>query len=156
MNHKHVMEDPMSVMIRRPTDFRRINQVLDAAFTGWPFAGESPDLVTSAWVPATDIFEDGEGIKISIELPGLRPDDVKLTIENDTLTIRGEKKQVAEEKTTKVHRYERTYGSFERSFTLPSTVDTERVVAKFENGVLTVTLPKAERAKPREIAVRVQ
>jgi HSP20 family protein len=146
----------MSLMIRRPTDFRRINQVLDAAFTGWPFAGESPDLVTSAWVPPTDIFEDGEGIKISIELPGLRPEDVKLTIENDTLTIRGEKKQVAEEKTTKVHRYERAYGSFERSFTLPSTVDTERVVARFESGVLTVTLPKAERAKPREIAVKVE
>jgi HSP20 family protein len=106
-------------------------------------------------VPATDIFEDGEGIKISIELPGLRPEDVKLTIENDTLTIRGEKKQVAEEKTTKVHRYERTYGSFERSFTLPNTVDADRVIARFEDGVLTVTLPKAERAKPREIAVKV-
>ena len=99
----------MTLMIRRPADFRRLNQMLDAAFTGWPFAGEGPDLVTSAWVPATDIFEDAEGIKISIELPGLRSEDVKLTIENDNLTIRGEKKQVAEEKTTKVHRYERAH-----------------------------------------------
>jgi len=146
----------MSLVIRRPTDFRRLNQMLDAAFTGWPFATEGPDLVTSAWVPATDIFEDAEGLKISIELPGLKPEDVKLTIENDTLTIRGEKKQIAEEKTTKVHRYERTYGSFERSFTLPNTLDAERVAARFENGVLTVTLPKAEKAKPREIQVKVQ
>lgn len=145
----------MSLMIRRPADLRRLNQVLDAAFTGWPFATESGDLVTSAWVPPTDIFEDTDGLKILVELPGLRAEDVKLTVENLTLTIRGEKKQVAEEQTTKVHRYERSYGAFERSFALPSTVDVERVVAKFEHGVLTVTLPKAEKAKPRSIEVRV-
>ncbi len=145
----------MSLMIRRPADLRRLNQVLDAAFTGWPFATESGDLVTSAWVPPTDIFEDAEGLKILVELPGLRPEDVKLTVENLTLTIRGEKKQVAEEQTTKVHRYERSYGAFERSFALPNTVDVERVIAKFEHGVLTVTLPKAEKAKPRAIEVKV-
>ena len=145
----------MSLMIRRPADLRRLNQVLDAAFTGWPFATESGDLVTSAWVPPTDIFEDADGLKIMLELPGLRPEDVKLTVENLTLTIRGEKKQVAEEQTTKVHRYERSYGAFERSFALPNTVDVERVAAKFEHGVLTVTLPKAEKAKPKTIEVRV-
>ncbi len=145
----------MSLMIRRPADLRRLNQVLDAAFTGWPFATESGDLVTSAWVPPTDIFEDADGLKILLELPGLRPEDVKLTVENLTLTIRGEKKQVAEEQTTKVHRYERSYGAFERSFALPNTVDVERVAAKFEHGVLTVTLPKAEKAKPRAIEVKV-
>jgi HSP20 family protein len=145
----------MTLVLNRPADLRRMNQVLDMAFNGWPFAVQSPDLATSAWAPATDIFEDAEGIKILVELPGLTPQDVKLTIENQTLTIRGEKKQVAEEKTTKVHRYERTYGSFERSFSLPTTVDSDKVTARFENGVLTVALPKAERAKPREIAVKV-
>ena len=146
----------MSLVLRRPAEFRRLNQMLDAAFTGWPFTTESPDLVTSAWVPATDIFEDPEGIKISIELPGLKPEDVKLTIENHTLTIRGEKKQVAEEKTTRVHRYERSYGAFERSFTLPTTVDNDKVAARFEHGVLTVALPKADKAKPREIEVKIK
>ena len=146
----------MSLLLRRPAELRRINQVLDAAFNGWPFAVDAPDLATSAWVPPTDIFEDAEGIKIVTELPGLNPADVKLTIENSTLTIRGEKKQVAEEKTTRVHRYERSYGTFERSFTLPTTVDTEKVQARFENGVLTIALPKAERAKPREIEVKVK
>jgi len=146
----------MTLLLRRPADLRRMNQVLEAAFNGWPFTGEGPDLVTSAWVPATDIFEDAEGIKIAIELPGLAPEDVKLTIENNTLTIRGEKKQVAEEKTTRVHRYERSYGAFERSFTLPSTVDNDKVAARFEHGVLTVALPKAEKAKPREIEVRIK
>jgi HSP20 family protein len=133
-----------------------MNQMLESAFNGWPFSGEGPDMVTSAWVPATDIFEDAEGIKIAVELPGLTIDDVKVTIENNTLTIRGEKKQVAEEKTTRVHRYERSYGAFERSFTLPTTVDHEKAAARFENGVLTVALPKVEKAKPREIEVKIK
>lgn len=145
----------MTIMIRRPAELRRLNQVLDAALTGWPFSTEAGDLVTSAWVPPTDVFEDAEGLKIVAELPGLTREDVKLTVENHTLTIRGEKKQVAEEKSTRVHRYERSYGAFERSFTLPNTVDMARVEAKFEHGVLTVTLPKAEQAKPRTIEVRV-
>jgi HSP20 family protein len=148
----------MSLTITRRTplaEVRRLNQMLDQAFTGWPFATESPDFVTSAWVPPTDIFEEADGIRIMLELPGLKPEDVKLTLENSTLTIRGEKKQVAEENTTKVHRYERSYGAFERSFSLPTTVDPERVTAKFENGVLTVWVPKAEKAKPREIQVKV-
>ncbi len=144
----------MALVVRRPAEFRRLNQVLDA-FNGWPFSQEGPDLVTSAWVPATDIFEDNDGLKIAVELPGLKPEDVKVTVENQTLTIRGEKKQIAEEKSTRVHRYERTYGSFERSFTLPSFVDSDKVAAKFDNGVLTVALPKAEKAKPREIALKV-
>lgn len=145
----------MTPKICHPADFRRLNQVLDAAFAGWPFTAESGDQVTSAWVPPTDVFEDAEGLKIVAELPGLTAQDVKLTVENQTLTIRGERKRIAEEKTTRVHRYERSYGSFERSFTLPNTVDVERVEAKFEHGVLTVTLPRAERAKPQTIEVRV-
>jgi HSP20 family protein len=145
----------MSIVLRRPAELRRLNQVLDAAFTGWPFTNDYPDLVTSAWVPPTDIFEEADAVRIQLELPGLKPEDVKLTIENSTLTIRGEKKQVAEEKTTKVHRYERSYGVFERSFSLPSTVDADKVSARFENGVLTVLVPKAEKAKPREIQVKV-
>lgn len=145
----------MSLTIRRPADFRRLNQVLDAAFPGWPFGAEPGDLVTSAWVPPTDVFEDADGLKIVAELPGLTAADVKLTVENYILTIRGEKKQVAEEKTTRVHRYERSYGAFERSFTLPNTVDVEKVGARFEHGVLTITVPKAEKAKPRAIEVRV-
>jgi HSP20 family protein len=148
----------MSLMISRRSplsDVRRLNQMLDQAFNAWPFASESPDFVTSAWVPPTDIFEEPDGIRIMLELPGLRTEDVKLTLENSTLTIRGEKKQVAEESTTKVHRYERSYGVFERSFSLPTTVDPEKVTARFENGVLTVWVPKAEKAKPREIQVKV-
>ena len=93
-------------------------------------------------------------MKIVAEVPGIRPEDVKISLEDSLLTIRGEKKQQAEEKNERVHRYERSYGSFERSFTLPSTVDPEKIVAKYEHGVLTVSIPKAERARPREIPVK--
>ena len=135
-------------------NLRRLNTMLDEAFAGWPFASEA-GTVTSAWFPPCDIFEDNESLRIVAELPGLKPEDVKISLENNTLTLRGEKKQVAEEKAERVHRYERSYGSFERSFALPNTIDPERVDATFENGVLTVSLPKVERARPREIAVKV-
>jgi HSP20 family protein len=101
------------------------------------------------------VFEDKESVKIVAELPGVKPEDVKLSLENNLLTIRGEKKQQAEEQSERVHRYERSYGTFERTFALPSTVDPERIEASYESGLLTVTLPKAERARPREIQVRV-
>jgi HSP20 family protein len=146
----------MSLMLRRfapandPLGVRRLNALLDEALTGWPVGN---GVATSAWLPSVDVFEDKESLKIVAELPGLKPEDVKITLENSTLTLRGEKKQVAEEKTERVHRYERSYGSFERSFSLPNTVDADKVAASFENGVLTITLPKAEKAKPREIAV---
>jgi HSP20 family protein len=111
--------------------------------------------LTSAWHPAVDVFEDKTAVKIVAELPGVKPEDVKLSLENNVLTIRGEKKHEAEEKTDRVHRFERSYGSFERAFVLPSTVDGEKISADYRNGVLTVSVPKAERARPREIPVKV-
>lgn len=132
---------------------RRLADVIDQAFGAWPFSGELAP-VSSAWMPATDVVEDKDGLKIVVELPGLRPEDVKLTLENHALTIRGQKQHVTEEKDARLHRYERSYGSFERAFSLPDTVDSERISANFENGLLTITLPKSERAKPREIAVK--
>jgi HSP20 family protein len=83
------------------------------------------------------------------------PEDVKISLENNVLTIHGSKQQAAEERTERVHRYERTYGAFERSFTLPATVDANAIKASYEHGVLTVTLPKVEKAKPRQIEVHV-
>ena len=82
-------------------------------------------------------------------------EDVKISLENNLLTLRGEKTQQAEEKNERVHRYERSYGVFERTFALPTTVDPEKIDAKYAHGVLTVTIPKAERARPREIPVKV-
>lgn len=134
------------------------NRLLDEAFRTFPWNGaglpESP--LTGAWIPPVDVREDKDHVRIQAELPGVKPEDVKISLENNLLTIRGEK-QVAEVKDTdRVHRYERAFGVFERSFTVPSTVDADRIEARYEHGVLTVTLPKAERAKPRQITVQVQ
>jgi HSP20 family protein len=137
------------------TSLRRLNSVLDEAFNAWPFQSEQNGALTSAWLPACDVFEDREAVKIMAEVPGVRPEDVKLSIENNLLTIRGEKKQQAEEKTERVHRYERSYGTFERTFALPTTVDPEKIAATYSQGILTVTIPKADRARPREIPVSV-
>ncbi|HEU4699985.1 MAG TPA: Hsp20/alpha crystallin family protein [Gemmatimonadales bacterium] len=135
------------------SSLNRLSTMLDEAF-GFPFGPGMSGTVTSAWVPATDVFEDRNGIKIVAELPGVRPEDVKLSLENNMLTIRGEKRQQAEENTERVHRYERSYGTFERTFALPNTVDAEGIEAHFDDGLLTITLPKAERARPREIQVK--
>jgi HSP20 family protein len=137
-------------------NLRRLNSLLDEAFGAWPVQQGESGSITAAWVPAVDVFEDPQAVKIVVEIPGVNPNDVKLSIENNILTIRGEKKQVAEEKTDRVHRYERSYGVFERTFALPNAVDPDRIEAKYDAGVLTVVLPKAERARPREIPVKTQ
>ena len=142
---------------RRPFEnfqtLRRLNSALDEAFSNWPFQQESGS-ITSSWYPACDVFEDKDAVKIVAELPGVKPEDVKLSLENNLLTIRGEKKQEAEERSERVHRYERSYGAFERAFVLPSTVDGDKISAQCQDGVLTIMVPKVERARPREIPVR--
>ena len=144
---------------RRPlgtmANLRRLNSALDEAFNSWPLPNEENGAMTSAWLPPCDVFEDKEAVKIVAEVPGVKPEDVKLSIENNLLTIRGEKKQHAEEQSERVHRYERSYGSFERTFALPTTVDPDRIAATYSHGILTVTLPKADRARPREIPVKL-
>lgn len=111
--------------------------------------------LAGAWAPVVDIVEEPELIKIVAEIPGVKPEDVRVSFENNILTISGTKEQVAEEKAEKVHRYERTYGEFTRTFTLPATVDASKIKAVVEQGLLTLTLPKSEQAKPKFIAVEV-
>ena len=131
---------------------RQLNRILDEAFNGWPL--QEQGTITSAWLPPCDVVEDGDGVRIMMELPGVEPDDVRLSLENNILTIRGEKRQQQEStEGGRVHRYERSYGTFERSFSLPNTVDADKVSADYDNGVLTVRLQKAERMRPREIRV---
>ena len=139
----------MLTLTRRPT------RMLEDVFYGWPFANEADGTLTASWTPAVDVFEDKDQVRITLEIPGVNPEDVKISLEQNTLTISGEKQQATEEKTERVHRYERTYGSFTRRFTLPATVEAERITAKAEHGVLSIVIPKAEKAKPREIAVTI-
>src|SRR5207248_8666582 len=115
----------------------RLSRLLNDGLLGAEW--QSPDGVTTAWVPPVDIFEEDNAIRIMAEIPGVRPEDVKLTVENNVLTLQGSKQQLAAERTDRVHRYERTYGAFERSFTLPTTVDANTIKAPYDNGVLSVT-----------------
>jgi HSP20 family protein len=128
---------------------QRLNRILDEAFAGLSFPESS--VVTSTLFAPTDVSEDENALQITMELPGVDPDNVRLSLENNVLTIRGEKRQEIDENNERVHRSERVYGVFERTFVLPNTVDPDRIEARFENGVLVVRIPKAERARPREI-----
>lgn len=109
-----------------------------------------------AWAPPVDIFDGGSGeLVIKAELPDMKREEIQLTVENNTLTISGEKTRDAEVKDESYHRVERLFGPFARSFSLPPTVDPGKVTADYRNGVLTVRLPMREEAKPRQIQVKV-
>ncbi len=131
----------------------RINRVFGEAYARRP---EDDIMLRGDWIPPVDIFENEKGeVVIKAELPGLRKEEIDLRVENNTLTIRGERKRQTEVKEEQYHRVERTYGSFSRSFALPGTVDNGRVSADYRDGVLTVVLPLKEEAKPRQIQVQV-
>ncbi len=109
-----------------------------------------------AWIPAIDVVEEKDGFKIEAEIPGLKKEDVKVSVENKTLVIKGEKKHQSERKENGVLRTERTYGSFYRAMTLPDDVDATRINAAYSDGVLTLTLPKRADAQPKLIDVEVK
>lgn len=108
----------------------------------------------NAWTPAVDIYEDKEAIHVRAELPGVKLDDVKVDVENNILTLRGERRLENDDKKEGYHRIERFYGSFTRQFMLPRTVDAEHIDAQLKEGVLTVRIPKKAEVKPRAIAVK--
>jgi HSP20 family protein len=105
------------------------------------------------FVPAVEISETDGKILITAELPGLAPEDVDVELENNVLTLRGEKKEEREETEKDTYVYERNYGSFQRSFSLPTTVQEDQVKAEFKNGILRITLPKTEQAKGKKISI---
>jgi HSP20 family protein len=113
------------------------------------------NITLADWSPLADITEDDHEYLITAELPDVKKEDVKVSVENGMLTITGERKFEKEEKRKKHHRIERSYGSFFRSFALPNDADADKIKAKFKNGVLMMHLPKNEKAKPKQIDVQV-
>jgi HSP20 family protein len=120
----------------------------------WRTSEERP--LRGTWVPAVNILERQDSMLITADLPGLKAEDVDVTVEDGTLTIRGERKldEVGEGET--FHRVERIYGVFERTFTLPNSVDVDKIEARFSNGEMTLTLPKREESKPRSVKIKVE
>jgi HSP20 family protein len=130
---------------------------IEKIIRNWGALPESREpLTTTEWVPSVDITEDDNEYLVKAELPEVKKEDVKVTLEDGTLSITGERKIEKEEKSKKYHRIERAYGSFERSFTLPGDADAAKVSSEFKDGVLKVHLPKNPTAKPKAIEVKVQ
>jgi HSP20 family protein len=117
--------------------------------------GESDLPTTVGFVPPVDVYEDGHKIVLKLEVPGIKQDDLDIRIENNTLTVRGERKFEKEEKEENFHRIERRYGTFFRAFTLPTSVDTENVKANYDSGVLKLELDKRAEAKPKQIKIGI-
>ena len=128
----------------RPT--LTLQREIDQLFNEWPAR-------QTAWHPTVDVHEDDNAFVVSAELPGITAEDVKISLEDNVLTISGDKKQEKDEKDPHYFRTDRTYGSFKRSFRLPTTVDADKITATYKDGVLTIILAKAEDAKPREIPI---
>jgi HSP20 family protein len=127
-------------------EIERLNRMFEA------FSGES--FGSGAWVPAIDVYETGDqDVVVKVDLPAMKREDIKVTFENNVLSIEGDRKFVSEVAREQYHRLERGYGAFRRSFTLPTTVDAARVEATYQDGVLTVKLPRREETRPRQIQV---
>jgi len=116
--------------------------------------GDSP-MTTASFIPAVDIYEDEKKVVLKLEVPGIDEKDLDVHVENNTLTVKGERKFEKEEKEENFHRIERRYGSFYRAFTLPTTVDAENINAAYNNGILKLELKKKPEAQPKQIKVNV-
>lgn len=133
----------------------RLNRMIARPASGGS-VGQGREVMTVAdWTPTVDISETEAEYAIKAELPEVKREDVKVTVEDGVLTIQGERKQEKEEKGKKYHRVERSYGRFVRTFTLPDTVDESKVKAEYTDGILHLHLPKSEKAKPKQIDVKV-
>jgi len=148
--------NPARELAAWPSDLFGIQREINRMFEGFFKNNRNEDSTLSAWMPAVDISEHDNEYIVKAELPGVNKEDVKITLESNILTIRGEKKQEKEMKNENYHRIERNYGSFQRTFTLPMTVKSDTIGAEYKDGILSVVLPKSEEAKPKQIEVKVK
>ena len=134
-------------------DFEDVQSEMNRLF-GWALGRhETEGAFGGGWTPAVDVFENGDSFHIHADIPGLKKDDIDVTVDGNTLTISGEKKKANETKEDGSYRAERYYGKFSRSIELLSTVDTTKIEAKYKDGVLEVALPKSETARPKQIKI---
>jgi len=136
-------------------ELRSLQDEMNRVFSGMtPSATNREEMMHGAWVPSVDIYDDKEHLVLEAELPGMKQDDFEISIENNVITLKGERRFEKKAEGDNYHRVERAYGTFSRSFTLPQEVTAEGATADFEDGILRVTLPKREETKARKIEVR--
>jgi HSP20 family protein len=139
---------------RQLTNLRdEIDQLFESPLAGY---GEMTQPFMSGWMPAVDLFEDKDNFVVKAELPGMKKEDIEVSVHEGVLTISGERKEEKEHKDAESYRSERYFGRFHRTVSLPTAVMAEKVAAHYKDGILTVSLPKAEEAKPKQIPVNVK
>lgn len=137
---------------------REFNKIFNAFNNRFGFGDSKEDIEemeNAVWMPLTDIAENKDQYLLKMDLPGVTKSDLKLSYEDGELKISGERKQEKEDKDSKYYRIERSYGKYFRSFTLPKQIEADKIKAEFKDGQLTVTIPKSEEAKPKELEIKV-
>lgn len=140
--------EPLNTAITGPGNlFQSFDEALERIW------GDGP---VRRWAPAVDVYENKDSVVVKAELPGVDPKEVEISVEDGTLYLKGERKSESEDQRDGYHRLERSYGSFARAFTLPDSVDPEKVSAEYKDGLLSVTLPKREESKPKKVKIAVK
>lgn len=148
--------NPETDLLSFPSDLLNMQRSISRMFDNFFRGGLRQDEELAAWTPALDILEDDDAYLVKVELPGVSKEHVQVVTRDNTLTIRGEKKEQQEFKGVNHHRIERAYGSFQRSFTLPTNVKSDKIEATFKDGILSINLPKAEEANAKMIEVKIK
>ncbi|MHB1685917.1 MAG: Hsp20/alpha crystallin family protein [Ignavibacteriaceae bacterium] len=147
--------NPERELLNVEKEFNRLFKSFGNRFGFLPDSRED-EYENAVWMPLTDISEDKDNFVIKLDLPGINKSDVKISFTGGQINISGERKQEKETKDSKFHRVERTFGKYYRSFTLPQQIQEDKIEAEFKDGQLTITIPKAEEAKPKEIEVKIK
>ncbi|HSD64093.1 MAG TPA: Hsp20/alpha crystallin family protein [Ignavibacteriaceae bacterium] len=148
--------DPSRDLLNIEREFNRMFQSFNNRFGFGDSDNDVMEYENAMWTPLTDISEDDNNFTLKLDLPGVKKEDVKINYENGQLSISGERKQEHEKKNSKYHRVERSYGRYFRSFNLPSKIQEDKIDAEFKDGQLTITVPKSEDAKPKQIEVKIK
>ena len=148
--------NPLRELLNVQGEFNKLFHSFENRF-GFPTMKElDNELESAVWTPLTDLYEEDDYYKLNIDLPGIDKDDVKLSYSNGQLSISGERKKEKETKNSKYHRVEKAYGKYYRSFNLPDKIKEDKIDAEFKNGQLTITIPKAEEVKPKQLEIKVK
>jgi len=147
--------NPVKDFLNVEREINRMFKSIDDRFGFLKKENSDDEYENAVWIPLSDVYEDKDDYKITADLPGIKKEDVKISVSNGKLSISGERKQKEETKEAKYHRIERTFGKYYRSFTLPKEIKEDKIKAAFKDGQITVTIPKTEDVKPKEIAIKV-
>ncbi len=148
--------NPERELLNVEREFNKLFNVFNRRFGFDVHDYKGEEIENAVWTPLTDISEDKDQYTLKMDLPGIKKEDVKLSLVDGELIISGERKQEHEEKDSKYHRIERSFGKYYRSFSLPQKIEADKINAEFRDGQLTITVPKAEEAKPKELEIKIK